>query len=148
MIAIASNADVTGCANLTKIIGLTIPIILLNNWGEPASPSIHGPAKHRNLGPETCHAIRNQTRRLGVARKTLERSRNSAQTTARQFFGGPEKGIGPMMAAKRIDEGDATALPTYNARDLTNETGLAHIVLEGQIYTLRITRSGKLILTK
>ena len=40
------------------------------------------------------------------------------------------------------------ALPTYNARDLTQSGELAQIVLEGQIYTLRITRAGKLILTK
>lgn len=40
------------------------------------------------------------------------------------------------------------ALPIYNARDLTQSGELAQIVLEGQIYTLRITRAGKLILTK
>lgn len=43
----------------------------------------------------------------------------------------------------------ATAqLPTYSAHDLTEGGGLARIVLGDQIYTLRITRSGKLILTK
>lgn len=40
------------------------------------------------------------------------------------------------------------ALPTYNARDLTQRGELAQIILEGQVYTLRITRAGKLILTK
>jgi len=39
-------------------------------------------------------------------------------------------------------------LPTYAARDLTDGGGLAKIVLEDQTYTLRITRAGKLILTK
>lgn len=42
----------------------------------------------------------------------------------------------------------ATALPTYAARDLTEGGDQAHIVLDGQTYTLRITRAGKLILTK
>jgi hemin uptake protein HemP len=40
------------------------------------------------------------------------------------------------------------SLPVYDARDLTKEGDLAHIMLDGQIYTLRITRAGKLILTK
>ncbi len=39
-------------------------------------------------------------------------------------------------------------LPTYGARDLTEGGDLALIVLDGQTYTLRITRAGKLILTK
>ncbi|MFP7570728.1 hemin uptake protein HemP [Marivita sp. S2033] len=39
-------------------------------------------------------------------------------------------------------------LPSYAARDLTQGGAQAHIVLDGQIYTLRITRAGKLILTK
>lgn len=39
-------------------------------------------------------------------------------------------------------------LPTYSARDLTQDGELAQIVLGDQIYTLRITRAGKLILTK
>ena len=37
--------------------------------------------------------------------------------------------------------------PVYDARDLTRD-GIAAIVLDGQVYTLRITRAGKLILTK
>lgn len=40
------------------------------------------------------------------------------------------------------------ALPIYDARDLTGSSGLALILLDGQTYTLRITRAGKLILTK
>jgi hemin uptake protein HemP len=39
-------------------------------------------------------------------------------------------------------------LPVYDANDLTKGGDLAQIKLEDQIYTLRITRAGKLILTK
>lgn len=39
-------------------------------------------------------------------------------------------------------------LPTYSARDLTESGNQALIVLEDQTYNLRITRAGKLILTK
>ncbi|MFT5867342.1 MAG: hemin uptake protein HemP [Gammaproteobacteria bacterium] len=42
----------------------------------------------------------------------------------------------------------APILPTYSARDLTQGGDLAQIVLGDQTYTLRITRAGKLILTK
>jgi hemin uptake protein HemP len=38
--------------------------------------------------------------------------------------------------------------PTYAARDLTEGSNQAQIVLDDQTYTLRITRAGKLILTK
>ncbi|GAA6181290.1 MULTISPECIES: hemin uptake protein HemP [unclassified Shimia] len=40
------------------------------------------------------------------------------------------------------------ALPVHDAQALTGENGLAHIRLNDQLYTLRITRAGKLILTK
>ncbi|MEM1006000.1 MAG: hemin uptake protein HemP [Pseudomonadota bacterium] len=39
-------------------------------------------------------------------------------------------------------------LPSHKAEDLTNGGNLAHIELGDQLYTLRITRAGKLILTK
>lgn len=39
-------------------------------------------------------------------------------------------------------------LPTYDAKDLTQGRDQAQIVLGDQTYTLRITRAGKLILTK
>ena len=39
-------------------------------------------------------------------------------------------------------------LPTYAAEDLTKGGSQAKIVLGDQTYTLRITRAGKLILTK
>lgn len=40
------------------------------------------------------------------------------------------------------------SLPSHAARDLTEGGTQAQIELDGQIYTLRITRAGKLILTK
>lgn len=39
-------------------------------------------------------------------------------------------------------------MPEHDARALTGPDGLACILLDGQAYTLRITRQGKLILTK
>jgi hemin uptake protein HemP len=39
-------------------------------------------------------------------------------------------------------------LAAFDARALTGPRGLAHLVLDDQCYTLRITRAGKLILTK
>lgn len=39
-------------------------------------------------------------------------------------------------------------LPTHQADELTEGGSLARIVLNDQIYSLRITRAGKLILTK
>ncbi|MFK7939361.1 MAG: hemin uptake protein HemP [Roseovarius sp.] len=38
--------------------------------------------------------------------------------------------------------------PSYSATDLTQNGTQAQIILGDQIYTLRITRAGKLILTK
>lgn len=38
--------------------------------------------------------------------------------------------------------------PCFDARALTGASGLAQIVLDDKVYTLRITRAGKLILTK
>lgn len=40
------------------------------------------------------------------------------------------------------------ALPCHEATDLTDGGSVAHIRLSDQTYTLRITRAGKLILTK
>ncbi|MBW7922884.1 MAG: hemin uptake protein HemP [Rubellimicrobium sp.] len=39
-------------------------------------------------------------------------------------------------------------MPEHDARRLTGPAGLAHIRLGESLYTLRITRQGKLILTK
>ncbi len=41
-----------------------------------------------------------------------------------------------------------TRMPVHDARRLTGPDGMARIVLDGQVYCLRITRAGKLILTK
>ena len=43
---------------------------------------------------------------------------------------------------------DDPRLPVHDARRLTGPEGQARIVLDGQVYALRITRAGKLILTK
>jgi hemin uptake protein HemP len=40
------------------------------------------------------------------------------------------------------------ALPTYLAEDLTKGADQAQIILHDQVYILRVTRAGKLILTK
>lgn len=50
--------------------------------------------------------------------------------------------------AKQVTPPAPSALPTYAVEELTKGSNQAHIVLGGQIYTLRITRAGKLILTK
>jgi hemin uptake protein HemP len=42
----------------------------------------------------------------------------------------------------------AATHPVHDATRLTGPQGVAHIVLGDQVYTLRITRAGKLILTK
>lgn len=39
-------------------------------------------------------------------------------------------------------------LPTYDARKLLGDSVLGRLVLDDQMYFLRITRAGKLILTK
>ncbi len=51
-------------------------------------------------------------------------------------------------SAREIDRPAPSKLPTYAAEDLTKGADQAQIVLGDQIYTLRITRAGKLILTK
>lgn len=43
---------------------------------------------------------------------------------------------------------NSNAVPDYLARDLTKGGQTAQILLDDKIYTLRITRAGKLILTK
>ncbi|MCH2077273.1 MAG: hemin uptake protein HemP [Rhodobacteraceae bacterium] len=49
---------------------------------------------------------------------------------------------------RELSERPFDGTPIYNAEDLTRSGDLAHIVLNGQTYTLRITKAGKLILTK
>jgi hemin uptake protein HemP len=57
--------------------------------------------------------------------------------------------------SERIDSHDQSrtapphhSLPVYDARRLTDGAGTALLVLDDKTYTLRITRAGKLILTK
>lgn len=53
-----------------------------------------------------------------------------------------------MIASDIRIEDAIPALPTHRAEDLTQAGNQAHIVLGDKLYTLRITRAGKLILTK
>ena len=57
-----------------------------------------------------------------------------------------------MNAMTQVPEKPAAPSPqtldTYDARDLIKDGVQASIVLDGQVYYLRITRAGKLILTK
>ncbi len=52
-----------------------------------------------------------------------------------------------MTSPSRIQPFPATP-PVHDAYNLTKGGGHAQIVLDGKIYQLRITRAGKLILTK
>ncbi|KAA2313875.1 hemin uptake protein HemP [Pseudooceanicola sediminis] len=53
------------------------------------------------------------------------------------------------MMSEKIDSRVAVpAIPQHDANELTGEGTTAQIILNDQIYTLRITRAGKLILTK
>ncbi|MBL4812871.1 MAG: hemin uptake protein HemP [Rhodobacteraceae bacterium] len=47
-----------------------------------------------------------------------------------------------------MNETASADLPAHDARVLTGDSGRANINLDGQEYILRITRAGKLILTK
>ena len=51
-----------------------------------------------------------------------------------------------MTAPARTD--DFQTRPLHDALELTNAGKSAHIVLNDMVYTLTITRAGKLILTK
>lgn len=53
-----------------------------------------------------------------------------------------------VIVASEIMPRPVDLLPAYEAKDLTRGGDLARIKLEEQLYTLRITRAGKLILTK
>ena len=46
------------------------------------------------------------------------------------------------------DQPMASHRPQYDARDLIKNGDMVNIVLDDQVYVLRITRAGKLILTK
>ena len=51
-------------------------------------------------------------------------------------------------SSQRPDDGPTASLPVHQATALTEGGSLALIQLDDQYYTLRITRAGKLILTK
>lgn len=53
-----------------------------------------------------------------------------------------------LSVAKETTLPPQDAVPVYDALDLTKGGDLARIQLNGQLYTLRVTRAGKLILTK
>ena len=48
----------------------------------------------------------------------------------------------------KIRAQDTQSLPSHRAEDLCAGSGQARITLGDQVYMLRITRAGKLILTK
>ncbi|MEL7464066.1 MAG: hemin uptake protein HemP [Pseudomonadota bacterium] len=54
----------------------------------------------------------------------------------------------PILRFDEIDESAPQRAPRYDALDLVKSGNLAEIALGEQIYTLRITRAGKLLLTK
>lgn len=53
-----------------------------------------------------------------------------------------------VSVAREAESRPVDKLPLYDATDLTKGGDLAKIKLSDQLYTLRITRAGKLILTK
>ena len=52
------------------------------------------------------------------------------------------------MNAMTPTEPEAQTQPCFDARAMLGASSTGQIVLDNQVYTLRITRSGKLILTK
>jgi len=54
----------------------------------------------------------------------------------------------PTQTTLSIVQPSRPTMPTHDAQALTGPDGLARIVLGEQVYQLRITRAGKLILTK
>ena len=52
------------------------------------------------------------------------------------------------MMQEHIERSGETELPVHRAEELTGGTGQAVITLGDQVYRLRITKAGKLILTK
>ena len=52
------------------------------------------------------------------------------------------------MTAHSLMQHTPQTPPVHDAHTLTKGGGIAQIILDGNIYQLRITRAGKLILTK
>ena len=71
---------------------------------------------------------------------------------ARQTAPKPEAAEPPRSAAPQtsgaLPDCMLTGTPAHDARALTGGGSVAHVMLGGQVYVLRITRAGKLILTK
>ncbi|TKD14462.1 hemin uptake protein HemP [Rhodobacter capsulatus] len=61
-----------------------------------------------------------------------------------------DRGLDGVFGGQGPDAGQGSdiAPPLHDARALTEGGSLVRIVLDGVTYTLRITRNGKLILTK
>ncbi|KPQ06060.1 MAG: Hemin uptake protein [Rhodobacteraceae bacterium HLUCCA12] len=55
--------------------------------------------------------------------------------------------IPDFQTADRLSS-SAQDIPVHRAKELTGGGSLAQIELDGKVYALRITRAGKLILTK
>lgn len=67
--------------------------------------------------------------------------------------GALDGGDGNMIAAREDlatvrRPGAIAPPPAYDARSIVDAHGKAEILLDGQVYTLRITKQGKLLLTK
>ncbi len=60
----------------------------------------------------------------------------------------PDAPPDPRRGTEALARVQGGAQPVWDARDLTDGSGQGRIVLGDQVYTLRITRAGKLILTK
>lgn len=52
------------------------------------------------------------------------------------------------MSPDGLQRSAVASIPVHDARDLTANTDRARIVLDDKVYDLRITKAGKLILTK
>jgi hemin uptake protein HemP len=52
------------------------------------------------------------------------------------------------MSPDGLQRAAVASIPVHDARDLTANTDRARIVLDDKVYDLRITKAGKLILTK
>ena len=53
-----------------------------------------------------------------------------------------------IRVVQEVSDRKACGVPQFDANDLTGGGNLAQITLGEQVYVLRITRAGKLILTK
>jgi hemin uptake protein HemP len=58
------------------------------------------------------------------------------------------KRLRPALQQGTTPDAGWETIPVHNAAELTRGGVVAHIRLDAQTYTLRITRQGKLILTK